>query len=107
MTPPGLVHFPQSHRFRPTLFTPTLYAVLQEFGTRLLPLLSEGNQGERFIEGQLAEEAVGGVNVLSNLEKTKTRDRQGRLLSTVACIPPNTKVAMHQEKCPVNRSGSF
>lgn len=45
----------------------TLYAVLQELGARLLPLLGESDQGERFIEGQLAEESIRGVNMLCNL----------------------------------------
>lgn len=49
------------------LLTPTLYAVLQELPTRLLSLLGEGDQGESLVEGQLAQEPVGGVNVLGNL----------------------------------------
>lgn len=60
----------QTHTETPleqALFTPTLYAVLQELATRLLSLLSKRNQGESFIEGQLAQESIGGVNVLSNL----------------------------------------
>lgn len=72
----------------------TLYAVLQEFGTRLLPLLSKCNQGERFIEGQLAQESFGAVNVRHNLRRTKTTWPEGQrfsvwdLNSTAVCIPP-------------------
>lgn len=52
--------------------SPTLYAVLQEFRAWLLSLLSESNQGERFIERQFAQESVGGVDMLSNLKRTTT-----------------------------------
>lgn len=71
----------------------TLYAVLQEFGAWLLPLLSKCNQSESFIEGQLAQESICKVNMLSNLRRTKTIWPEGQcfsvwdLTSTVVCIP--------------------
>lgn len=57
--------------------SPTLYAVLQEFGARLLSLLSKSNQSQRFIEWQLAQGSICGVNLLSNLRRTKTIWREG------------------------------
>lgn len=53
--------------------TPTVYAVLQQFGAQLLPLLGQSDQSQRSAEGQLAQESVGGHNMLRNLKK---RERQ-------------------------------
>lgn len=62
-------------------FTPTLYAVLQEFRARLLPLLSESNQSERSVKGQLAQESIRGHDMLSNLKRTKTKECEGHFFS--------------------------
>lgn len=58
--------------------SPTLYAVFQEFGGRLLSLLSESDQSQPFVEGQLAQESIRGDNMLGNLKKTKTKWPDGR-----------------------------
>ena len=66
--------------------SPTLYAVLQELGTGLFPLLCEGNQGQGFIEGQLAQKASGGIDVLSNLWWQNTRRACNKVLEVMVYI---------------------
>lgn len=46
----------------------TLYTVLQEFGARLLALLSKGNQRQGFIEGHLTEKTISMIYLLCYLE---------------------------------------
>lgn len=83
--------------------SPTLDAVCQKFGSRLLPLLSKSYQSQRFIEGQFAQESIRGVNMLCNLKQTKTIWPEGRQISVwdptslVVCIPLCKKLSLDTE----------
>lgn len=83
--------------------SPTLYAVGQELGSRLLPLLSKSYQSQRFIEGQFAQESIRGVNMLCNLKQTKTIWPEGRQIwawdpaSLVVCVPLCKKLSLDTE----------
>lgn len=63
--------------FTALAFKPTLYAVFQKVGAWLFPLLSKGNQSKCFVKWQLAQESIGGRNMLSNLKRMKTKGGEG------------------------------
>lgn len=97
-----LTSYSLSKNFTALSYKPTLYEVLQELGTRLLPLLSKSNQSERSVKWQLAQESIRGGNMLSNLKRTKTKERESHLLFFFTVQYPSSTCIPPCKKCPLD-----